>query len=311
MQNKFDEFRARVKNILVHDLHVAEVLTYPFVSEKLLTDAGQDPKNSYKIINSISPALQYYRQSLTPSLLEKVHLNSKVPYDRFALFELNQVQQKKYGLNGEEVPVSKDKIALALTDRKKNGSAYYEAKQVLEQLLTALNVEYKIVPLQAENATDAVFEKKRAAQILTTDGKNCLGTIGEYRKAVINNFKMPDYSAGFELNTDKVFGAYNENTVMHQKISTHSDIERDITFEINKKTPYANLKNAILQVISLQKMQINFDLTDIYQAEKSSTKKITMRFVMTNFEKTLTAKEINRIINIIEEKTQKLIKEEK
>ncbi|MDR2336900.1 MAG: phenylalanine--tRNA ligase subunit beta, partial [Candidatus Nomurabacteria bacterium] len=85
-----------------------EILTYSFVSEKLLKKTNLDPKNSYQIINSISPELQYVRQSLTPNILEKVFLNIDDGFDNFALFEINKVYQKSYNLGGDGLPNERD-----------------------------------------------------------------------------------------------------------------------------------------------------------------------------------------------------------
>ena len=67
-----------------------EVLTYSFVHGDLLDKVGQDKQQAYQLSNALSPDLQYYRLSLMPSLLEKIHPNIKAGYDRFALFELGK-----------------------------------------------------------------------------------------------------------------------------------------------------------------------------------------------------------------------------
>ncbi len=77
-KNSMFELKRRIREILAR-MGGNEVLTYSFVSAKSLEKAGEDPKNSYKIVNSISPELQYVRQSLIPSLLEKTYLNEKLP----------------------------------------------------------------------------------------------------------------------------------------------------------------------------------------------------------------------------------------
>ena len=71
-----------------------EVLTYTFVHGNLLDKIGQDKKLAYQLANALSPDLQYYRFSLIPSLLEKVHPNVKAGYGEFAIFEINPVHSK-------------------------------------------------------------------------------------------------------------------------------------------------------------------------------------------------------------------------
>ena len=62
-----------------------EVLTYSFSHERVLKNAEQDPSRAYRLSNALSPDLQYYRTSVLPSLLDKVHANIKAGHDEFML----------------------------------------------------------------------------------------------------------------------------------------------------------------------------------------------------------------------------------
>ena len=174
-----------------------EVLTYSFVSERILENAGLDTKNSYKIVNSISPELQLVRQSLIPSLLDKAHMNQKIPFDKFALFEMNKIYRKDWGMNDEDVPTEKMNIALVLAERKTTGDAYYKAKLFVEKYLAKLNIEATFKPLKTKTAEALPFEPKRSAEVWV--GEKYLGVVGEFKTAVKRNFKLADYLAGFEL----------------------------------------------------------------------------------------------------------------
>ncbi len=174
-----------------------EVLTYSFVSERILENAGLDTKNSYKIVNSISPELQLVRQSLIPSLLDKAHMNQKIPFDKFALFEMNKIYRKDWGMDEEGVPTEKMNIALVLAERKTTGDAYYKAKLFVEKYLAKLNIEATFKPLKTKTAEALPFEPKRSAEVWV--GEKYLGVVGEFKTAVKRNFKLADYLAGFEL----------------------------------------------------------------------------------------------------------------
>jgi phenylalanyl-tRNA synthetase beta chain len=71
-----------------------ELLTYSFVHGNLIDRAGQNKDLAFKLSNALSPDLQYYRLSLTPNLLDKIHPNIKAGYDEFALFELGKSHLK-------------------------------------------------------------------------------------------------------------------------------------------------------------------------------------------------------------------------
>ena len=182
--NSFDELRTLLRKSLVR-AGANEVLTYSFVHGDILKKAGQSPDNAYRVVNSISPDLQYYlTYSLTPSLLTNVFANVKAGYESFALFEANKVHQKSDGLTDENVPVERDSLALVVTSAKAQGAAYYDAKWVLEYTLGVLGVVPAYLPLNEDDATYAPFEPKRSAIVIDSKTKETLGIVGEYKKSV-------------------------------------------------------------------------------------------------------------------------------
>ena len=275
-----------------------EVLTYSFVSEKLLTNAGQDPKNSYKIINSISPELQYARQSLTPSLLDLVTKNVRDGYDRFALFEINKLYQKKWGLTDEKVPTERDKTALVLTDQKAEGDAYYEAKKMVENLFITLGIKARYTPLLEDNASDIPFEIKRRAKIEEVETGKCLGVIGEFKVGVKNAFKLPPHSAGFELLIN-VISEFTAIRNLHNDQSKFPNTERDLTVKVGVKTEFAKLEKLISDKLNGRKLFYEIEPVSIYQGDDKSKKNISFRLTFTSYEKTLTGDEITGIMDDI------------
>lgn len=201
--NPMFELKKRIRD-LMDKLGANEVLTYSFVSGKLLENAGLDAANSYRIVNSISPELQYVRQSIVPSLLSKAYLNEKLPVDRFAIYEQNKVYRKEWGLNSEEVPVEKTSLGFVIAERKNHNTAYYAAKKYLSEILKQLNIEADYLPLSSQGAEALPYDTNRSAEVMV-DGKS-LGVVGEFKNSVRNNFKLAPYLAGFEIDLDSVLG---------------------------------------------------------------------------------------------------------
>src|SRR3989344_799103 len=98
------ETKLRARKVLA-SAGANEVLTYSFVHGNLLEKVGQDKKYAYKLANALSPYLQYYRLSLLPSLLDKVHANIKAGYGEFAIFEINPVHSKDLVSKKDGLPV--------------------------------------------------------------------------------------------------------------------------------------------------------------------------------------------------------------
>ena len=266
--DKMWELKKRIREAM-RRLGANELLTYGFVSGKLLEKAGQDPKNSYKIVNSISPELQYVRQSIVPSLLDKAYMNQKIPFDKFALYEMNKVYQKAWGMNAENVPVEKMQMGMVIAERKNNNTAYYKAKKYVEELLKELNITVKFLPLKNNFATDKPFEPKRAAEIVTEDGE-IIGVVGEFKNSVRLEFKLAEYLAGFELDLDKILVKANDK----KEIYIGKTEKRDLTVKTNDT--YGVVVEKINKVLAKYNAKAEITSSSIYQPEGSAEKHISV-----------------------------------
>ncbi len=255
--------KTRVRELLA-SFGANEILTYSFVSEKLLKKAGLDAANSYEIVNSISPELQYVRQSIVPSLLDKAYMNQKLPVDKFAIFEMNKVYQKEWGLDSEDVPVEKMRLGLVLAERKGTGDAYYKAKMYMEELLEEFNISVEFLPLKSGEAPALPFEPKRAAEIRVND--KCIGVVGEFKNSVKRNFKLMDYLAGFEIDMETILDLANKKQV-HASFEIRD--KQDITIITSKN--YASVLK------DLQEKYKDAEITPvgIYQPEGATEKNLT------------------------------------
>ena len=262
-RNRMWELKSRVRG-LMKSFGANELLTYSFVSERLLKKAGLDAKNSYKIVNSISPELQYVRQSVVPSLLDKAYMNQKLPVDKFAIFEINKVYQKEWGLDSENVPVEKMRMGLVIAERKTTGAAYYKAKFYAEKLLEELNISVKFLPIKSKMAEVLPFEKKRAAEVWA--GDRLIGVVGEFKNSVRQNFKLAEYLAGFELD----FDAINELAGV-KAVNTNFEIESQIDETVTTNRTYAEV------LAEMVKKYPDAEITPvgIYQPEGAEKKNIT------------------------------------
>ncbi len=258
-KNSMLTLKTKVRNTMER-FGASEVLTYSFVSEKLLEKANLDARNSYKIVNSISPELQQIRQSIVPSLLDKAYVNQKIPFDEFAIYEINKVYQKEWGMDEENVPVEKMRMGFVLAERKTKGAAYYKAKFFVENLLKELNIATEFKPLQSSAAESKPFEPKRAAEIYA--GDELVGFVGEFRNKVRNNFKLAEYVAGFELDFDKVLELAKPTKEI---VFTDENENRDLTV-ITDKT-YGEIVENIQRILAENNVTAKISPVSIYQPE--------------------------------------------
>ena len=268
-KNEMWDVKARVRDILAR-FGANEVLTYSFVSERLLEKVGQEQNNSYRIVNSISQELQLVRQSIVPSLLSKAYLNEKLPVEKFALFEINKVYQKAWGVDEEKVPVEKMQLGFVVAERKNTETAFYKAKWYAAKLLEELNISMNFLPFKSEKVTDGAidaisrpFELKRSAKICV--GEQMIGVVGEFKNSVKHEFKLADYAAGFEINLDALL---NQVPRLHQvKFATKK--KEDVTVTTNKT--YAE----VLAELQDKYPEATITPGTVYQAPGQRSKNIT------------------------------------
>jgi len=257
--------------------------------------------------------LQYYRLSLLPSLLERIHPNLKAGFDEFALFEINKVHSKTE-LDEKRLPKEFDRVALvfAANDKKAKeyaGASYYRAKKYLDVLIDDSNI--KLVPLldsslQKHVLTEqmvAPFEPSRSA--LLYDNENPIGVVGEFKTRVRNNLKLPEYSSGLEV---FLSGIPTKHTTYHS-LPKFPKVQQDMTLKVSASLPWQDLdkeiEEAIHSLLDIHKMYAARSTINIYQQKKAVTKNVTFRFRIAHHDRTLIAEEVNKLLDDIAVKTKK------
>lgn len=298
-KNAGRELKQRVRESLAR-AGANEVLTYSFVHENLMTKAEQHPAEAFRLGNALSPDLQYYRLSLTPSLLDKAHGNIKAGYDEFALFEIGKAHHKHAELDAEGLPSELNRIALVYAAKMaKKGAAYYAAKQALDYVAGTLGVDVSYRPLSEVGDTlVAPFEPKRSAEVFTVSTGQVLGVIGEYKANVARAFKLP-YAAGFELDTDALLAACRQIRPSYKPLSRFPGTERDICFQVNQAVTYAQVIDAATEALKASGLETGILPIDIYQGEGEEAKNVTIRISMTAYDRTLTSDEANEVVEAV------------
>ena len=299
MPTDFDELRSQVRKVLVR-AGANEVLTYSFVHGKVLTNAGQKTEDSYRLTNSISPELQYYRQTLTPSLLGLVHSNIKGGYNELAVFELNKTHNKVHGLNDEGVPGELNMLSLVISHKKASqGAPFYAAKKMLDFLAHSLGLEliYETIINNPGYPVTAPFEHRRSATVRDVASGVFLGIVGEYKRTVTKNFKLPEYTGGFEIETEALLTAIQKNGRSYTPLSRYPSTERDICFQVKKEITYSQIVTEVQKSLTESGLEFNVSPVDIYTPDTGETKNITIRIGLTSHAKTLTGDEVTAVID--------------
>jgi phenylalanyl-tRNA synthetase beta chain len=286
-----------------------ELKTYNFTDIKTLQKSNQEVDLAYKVINSLAPELELMRTSITPSLLNKAVENLQKSINEFALYEFNIAHHKDV-LDDQAIPAESWYLSLIYTskDSQIDGSPYYQAKRYLEKALGDIkikNLRYELVADTPESDLDvwvknliSLYERNRSAFVYVNE--KILGIVGELDIEVINNFKLPKFSCGFEININTLSEVKIKNK-QYREIPKYPPVMKDLCFELNTDTKYEEVRLLIKKAINNNDLWGEVEGLDIYQKdENDSTKRITYRITVRNYNKTLSDKDIESILKKIE-----------
>ena len=280
-----------------------EVLTYSFVHERVLKNAEQDPSRAYRLSNALSPDLQYYRASVLPSLLDKVHANIKAGHDEFMLFEIGKIHDKELPLTDENLPSEQTFVDGVYASKKpRAGAPFYKARKLVDRLLADINVDADFVKIAESDAdVPAPFDGQRSAWIVAKNDDK-LGIVGELSQAVRRNFKLPDYTAAFSLDIEKLQACLTESREHNYRpLSRFPSISQDISLRSSVEISHDELLRAVRQCLDEpENLHCQIQTLGIYQPKDNTTvKTTTFRLTFTSYQQTLTDTEVKPIMDNI------------
>ncbi len=292
-----------------------EVLSYSFVHERVLKGAGQDPAQAFRLSNALSPDLQYYRLSVLPSLLDKVHANIKAGHSEFMLFEIGKGHTKaRIGEDG--LPAEQSLIDLVYSSKKPHaGAAFYRVRATLDQLArdSGLTLVYTPVTAAQDDPMYTPFDINRSAHIWVESSETAsqpkrqlIGVVGELRSAVVKHFKLPDYTAAASLRLDAMEQVWRDTAVHYQPMSRYPTTARDISIQTSTEVTYDELMQAVSSAMTRASetypdVTIR-DLTPliIYKATPdASHQTTTFRLTLSSSQATLSAERVRSIIRTV------------
>ncbi|HSW99619.1 MAG TPA: phenylalanine--tRNA ligase subunit beta [Patescibacteria group bacterium] len=308
--NPLFDLKANIRRVL-SNAGATEVLGYSFVHGNLLDKAKQDRKQAFQLANALSPELQFYRLGLTPSLLQTVHGNIKAGYDEFALFEMGRIHNTN-DVDEDGLPREISSLSLVLaTDTKvantRPGAPYYQARAFLVHLLTSFSA-MPFLQFEALISADladtpwlqqvaASYEPGRSAVIRDQQGM-AWGVIGEYKAGVRKALKLPDRTAGFEL--DPLVFLQIAGKHSYVALPRFPKVEQDICLKVPAETTYKTVFDFVWSELGgacPENTLPSLGPVDIYQRDDDPAhKQITLRLSLASYERTLTDQEVASIL---------------
>ncbi|MEI7683151.1 MAG: phenylalanine--tRNA ligase subunit beta [Candidatus Saccharibacteria bacterium] len=316
------DFKKHMRNILSR-AGANEILTYSFVHRDLLTKTGQDPMLAFELSNALSPELQYFRMSLMPSLLDKVHGNIKAGNDKFALFELNKTHNKLHTDDDHGLPTEINMLALVFAANDKaakcyDGAPYYQARKYLDYLANQLGLTFTYSPITDANSVDfpvmKPYDLSRSALVGVAGTDIVLGSVGEFRARVRASLKLPAFIAGFEIGPLQLQKAITLSAAVYKQLARYPRTSQDISFKVPANTSYASMSALASDVLAAAALEHGYewsmDPLDIYRSENGA-KHVSFRVTLWKLERTMKTSEVSGVLDAVAEKAKSTLKAER
>jgi phenylalanyl-tRNA synthetase beta chain len=281
-----------------------EVLTYSFVHEKTLRNSEYGTDDAYALSNALSPDLQYYRQQVLPSLLDKVHPNIKSGYNEFVLFEVGKGHDKSLEPDEDGLPREKEYVSMVYAAKQtQDGAAFYKVRRLLDQLAIDMGMQFSYARID-DAGSIRLFDPARSATIRDAATGTVIGTIGEVTTNVAKKFKLPQHFAAATLDFDALYESAARAQGVYRPLSRYPSISQDVSLKVAGSMEYSGLAataNAVLAELD-DSLLASLRAISIYQPEDRSDKTVTFRLHVTSYDRTLTDDAVKKIIDTISQR---------
>lgn len=277
------QFHRKIQDFLVEQGKALQIMTYPLVGQELLTKALWPKLNDHLVlVNALSVEQDRMRPSLMPSVIEMASQNQK-HYDQFAFYELGR----------SYLEFDKERSHLVIGMYSKNQSRFVELENVVEKLLSFLNVSYAFTGMN-EKFPNLVMPYDWSGihpleyMNIQVMGKYT-GVINTVHPLILKNFKMKGFLSLAVIDITDVESKEMKDKTKYQPISKFPSSSFDVTVVMKKDLPAASVISALFEL--KQKELKSKAVTDVFMLNELE-KAVSIRTVFEDSEKTLSAETI-------------------
>lgn len=254
------------------------------------------------LANPLSQDLNAMRQTLLFGALEAVAFNSNRQNPDLKLFEFGNV----YNLDADKQsdnPLNKysqgERLAMIISgDRapeswmqKQEPASFYFLKTTVENVLTRLGVIMDKVVYQSEQ--NELF----AESLVLEYQKMPIARLGLVNRKIAKSFDIKQAIYFTEIDWDKLLKAVRNFKVEFAELPKFPEVRRDLSLLLNNSVTFNDLKSEAFRLE--KKLLKSVSLFDVYEGEnlEEGKKSYAISFIMQDETKTLTDKQIDKIMN--------------
>ena len=256
--------------------------------------------HSVQILNPLSKDLEVMRQSMIFGALEAVAYNNNRKTSNVKLFEFGRTYHN-FPRSREEkkhlalvIAGDRTEPSWATTSKK---SDFFFGKGVVTAIMERLGIE----GTSEKGLKNDLFSEG----ITITKGKQTLVELGVVTKKVAKHFDIDVQVLFADFNWDTVLAEIPTDNKMMQPIPKFPKVKRDFALLLDESVTFDNLKAAALQ--TEKQLLRDVSLFDVYTGNKlpKGKKSYALSFTLQDAHKTLTDKQIDRIMSKLQQRFEK------
>ncbi len=290
-------FNETMSNSLTRSSYYEELTSYP-------------AENCVRILNPLSADLGVMRQTMVFNMLEAVQLNVNHRNQNLKLYEFGNVYRYD-GVKKEDgglAPYTETQtIALAVTgaDRQASWNAksqptdFFHLRGVFEKILRRFGID--IYSLRTETLESDIFVEALAVAL---NGK-AFAQIGRVSPKMLAAFDLKQDVYYLEMNFGALVKTTRKHSITVEELSKYPEVRRDLALLVDRGVTFSALRNAAFA--AEKKLLKSVSLFDVYEGDKlpEGKKSYALNFVLEDKGRTLTDKDIERIMQAIAARLEK------
>ncbi|WP_033960451.1 phenylalanine--tRNA ligase subunit beta [Psychroserpens jangbogonensis] len=300
--SKFEDYK--LQNIIGNQLASQgffEMLSNSLTTPKYIELSEQlKEEHNIEMLNPLSNELSVMRQSLLFSGLEAVSYNINRKRDDLKLYEFGKTYHN-YNGNREEYK----RLSVFLTGNKNTlrwnspvqKSDFFYLKGIINSTLERLGISrYKVSPIKND-----VFSEGISLSV----GKTKLVDFGIINKKVLKHFGISQEVLFAEFDWDNVVKLAEHNDIKFKDIPKYPEVRRDFALLLDEKVTFEDIDKIAMQ--TEKQLLKDVDLFDVYQGKNlpKGKKSYAVSFTIQDEKKTLTDKQIDKIMSKLQTNFEK------
>ncbi len=255
-----------------------------------------DKEKNVEILNALSGDLSVMRQSMLFGLLEGLAYNLNRKNSNLKMFEFGNTYHKY------ESGYAEDKhLSIAFTG-KRTSDHWAQANKVtdifyLKGIVTSLMERLGITGLKYAKTKNDIFSEGISLQL----GKIKIVEFGVVKGSILKKFGIKQEVLFADFNWNNVIANAGKKKVKISELPKYPEVKRDLALLLDEKVDFIDLYNYAFQ--TERNLLKNVDLFDVYMGDKlpEGKKSYALSFILQDENKTLTDKQIDKIMNKLQE----------